>query len=527
MFLRYSWCWIWADNSRMPKGHQGKVLLLYARRSLCKTKWSTWDGSCRRRVPTYARQGWRHSSGSFTQERDRVEIVAWNGEFSGTVSSAFVHDAPPTKRTAGGTPWDWTDACEKSFNAVKEAISSDKLLTHYDPSKRVELSTDASPYDIGAVICHNDDEGRRLPIAYASRSLNNHERGYAQLDKEALAIMFGVQRFRTYLYGRKFLIRTDHKPLERILGPKTAIPSCTGCSETTTMGNHAVRLWLWVKIHHREGQRGGRRFVTPSIAWEIDSWRRCSAQHSNPSPEQFACHEWWSEEMYTHRSDAVTSAWLDQDRNWPKDVDEQLKPFQHRRHELTVEQDCILWGYRVVIPKKLQEEVLLELHTSHPGIVCMKEIARSHVWWFNIDIDIGGLVKQFVTCQQTRNVPTVAPLMPWVWPISPWSRIHIDFAQKDRQDFLVIVDAHSKWPEIIMMNSTTTSATIRVLRDLFSNQTKLWVTTGHSSVVRSSGTSSRWTVWSRCSRTLPCCKQRGSRADGPVIQTFTECQQKH
>ena len=77
-------------------------------------------------------------------------------------------------------------------------------------------------------------------------------------------------------------------------------------------------------------------------------------------------------------------------------------------------------------------------------------------------------MKQCVTCQQTWNVPTVAPLMPWVWPRSPWNRIHIDFAQKDKQDFLVIVDAHSKWPEIIMMNSTTTSATIRVLRDLFS-----------------------------------------------------------
>ena len=87
------------------------------------------------------------------------------------------------------------------------------------------MSVDASPYGVGAVISHMDDKGNRKPVAYASRSLNQHEKGYAQLDKEALAILFGLDRFRTYLYGRRFTIQTDHKPLERILGPKTAIPT--------------------------------------------------------------------------------------------------------------------------------------------------------------------------------------------------------------------------------------------------------------------------------------------------------------
>ncbi|XP_063952153.1 uncharacterized protein LOC129258047 [Lytechinus pictus] len=84
-------------------------------------------------------------------------------------------------------------------------------------------------------------------------------------------------------------------------------------------------------------------------------------------------------------------------------------------------------------------------------MVRMKEIARSHVWWPRIDYDIEQMVKSCQTCQQTRNVPTVATLMPWVWPQSPWTRIHIDYAQKDKKDYLVITDAYSKWPEVIMM----------------------------------------------------------------------------
>ena len=72
---------------------------------------------------------------------------------------------------------------------------------------------------------HVYPNGTRRPIAYASRTLNEHEKRYGQIDKEALAIMFGLKRFHLYLYGRHFTILMDHKPLERIFGPKTVIPS--------------------------------------------------------------------------------------------------------------------------------------------------------------------------------------------------------------------------------------------------------------------------------------------------------------
>ena len=87
---------------------------------------------------------------------------------------------------------------------------------------------------------------------------------------------------------------------------------------------------------------------------------------------------------------------------WPEEVDdERLRPFFSKRWELTMERDCLLWGWRVVIPDPLHGQILEELHVAHPSIVRMKEITRSHVWWPKIDSDIEATVRQCGSCQET------------------------------------------------------------------------------------------------------------------------------
>ena len=105
-----------------------------------------------------------------------------------------------------------------------------------------------------------------------------------------------------------------------------------------------------------------------------------------------------------------------------------LKPYYKRRNEFTIHQGCIMWGIRVVIPKKLQAYVLDELHSGHTGIVRMKSVARSYVWWNNIDNDIESLVKMCELCQQVKHMPPSAPVHPWSWSSGPWQRVHVDFA---------------------------------------------------------------------------------------------------
>lgn len=86
--------------------------------------------------------------------------------------------------------------------------------------------------------------------------------------------------------------------------------------------------------------------------------------------------------------------------------------FRTKSLELTVESGCILWGYRTVIPTKLQSSVLQELHKSHLGIVKTKSLARSYVYWPNIDKDIEKLVKNCEPCQTSQANPDKSLLIP-------------------------------------------------------------------------------------------------------------------
>lgn len=117
----------------------------------------------------------------------------------------------------------WSQECQVAFEAIKRALSSSEVLTHYSGSLPLVLTADASSVGLGCVISHLTPAGER-PVAYASRTLSAAERAYAQIDREALAIVYGVRKFHQYLYGRKFILRTDHKPLTYIFGNKVGIP---------------------------------------------------------------------------------------------------------------------------------------------------------------------------------------------------------------------------------------------------------------------------------------------------------------
>lgn len=104
------------------------------------------------------------------------------------------------------SPWNWSTSCQAAFQKAKAQLSSSVVLTHFDPELQILLACDASAYGLGAVIAHKMPDGSERPVAYASRTLSKTEINYSQIEKEALGIIFGVQKFRDYLYGRKFLL---------------------------------------------------------------------------------------------------------------------------------------------------------------------------------------------------------------------------------------------------------------------------------------------------------------------------------
>ena len=156
-------------------------------------------------------------------------------------------------------------------------------------------------------------------------------------------------------------------------------------------------------------------------------------------------------------------------KGWPaRGEGEVFAPFFIRQTELSAHKGCLLWGHCVVIPWKLQSCVLKALHVGHPGMIHMKALARSYVWWPGIDKQVEAWVRGCATCQADRPDVPSAPIHPWEPTKTPWSRVHMDFAGPFHgQVFLIVVDAYSKWLEVVPVTTMTTRTVIRALSRLF------------------------------------------------------------
>lgn len=116
----------------------------------------------------------------------------------------------------------WSQEHLKVFEESKQLIQINNVLIHYNPTYPLSLTCDSSGYGIGAVLSHIIGEER--PIMFASSALSPAETKYSNLEREALALMFGLQKFHKFLYGRKFTLITDHQPLQFIFGENKGIP---------------------------------------------------------------------------------------------------------------------------------------------------------------------------------------------------------------------------------------------------------------------------------------------------------------
>ena len=363
--------------------------------------------------------------------------------------------------------WKWLTEQEKAFQKSKELMMCSQLLVHFDPKLEIRLACDASAYGVGAVLSHKMPDGSEKPVGFASRTLTETEKKYSQVEKEALACVYGVKHFHAYLLGHKFVLQTDHEPLRTLFSESKVVPP---------HASSRIQRWAWTLASYeysivcrKTGQHANAdamsRLPLPYTPDEtsVPEELVLMVEGLQDAPiTAFQIARWTRRDPLMAR---VTRCILE---GWPRSPDEELRPYWTKRLELSTHDGCIVWGGRVVIPPPAREHLLVELHGGHPGVSRMKALARSLMWWPGMDHEIEDMVRHCTECQRAQASPAAAPLHPWKWPTRPWARLHVDFAgPMDGRMYLIVVDAHSKWLEVLPMTTATALTTIQHLRTLF------------------------------------------------------------
>ncbi|KAL7070427.1 hypothetical protein ACQ4LE_010332 [Meloidogyne hapla] len=383
---------------------------------------------------------------------------------------------PLDKLTRKDIAWEWSSEQETAFAKAKQILTSDLLLTHYDPKLPIVVAADASKNGIGSTISHMFPDKSEKVIEHASVSFSSAQQNYSQIEKEALALVFAVQKFHKMLYGRKFTLQTDHKPLLAIFGSKNRIPIYT-----------ASRLQRWaITLSNYDFDI---KYVNTESFGKVDVLSRLIAEYPRPEEDKLIANICSETEHYVNaiceNSTSVLPITATEIANktsqdpillkvcnfiqtgWPqKCKDPDLTPFFPKRNQLSIVENCVLYGHRTIIPPTLQQSVLKAMHLAHPGISKMKAIAMEHVYWPGINLEIERLVRSCEDCQNAAKVSTKVPLCTWPVPKQVFERVHIDFAGpcSDGFTYLIIVDAYSKWPEVYRMQNTSSKETIRTLQ---------------------------------------------------------------
>ncbi|KAE8737165.1 hypothetical protein FOCC_FOCC017374, partial [Frankliniella occidentalis] len=394
-------------------------------------------------------------------------LIAFYGRFIKNKASIL---EPLHRLLDDGKDFHWGEQEQAALDAVKRQVAAEPCLAHFDPKRAIFLSADASPWGVGALIAHEfkDKETGKVverPIAFASRTLSKAERNYAQVDREALAIIFGVKRFKMFLQGRPFTIRTDHQPLTFLF--KAGAPSLEHISP---------RMLRWTlllgsmdyKIEYRAGKdMGSADFLSRHPLPDIEEESYVPGVHLLEAKD-------WSGITSTQiaeesAKDPTLRQVLRWTRDgWPKTVSDNFLPFYRKREALSILKGCLLWSDRVVIPPSLREDTLKLTHASHSGINFSKSTARAVAWWPNMDDEVELRVKRCAPCQSTANRPPRDLTSTWPAARQVWERVHVDFAGPfEGHLYLITIDAFSKWPVIKVVANLTAECLITHMRYIF------------------------------------------------------------
>ena len=340
--------------------------------------------------------------------------------------------------------WTWGEAQQRAFSALNEGLTSTPTLALYDASRETRLSTDASSFGLGAVLMQKQADNQWRPVTYASRAMSPNEQRHAQIEKEALGVTWGGERFADYLMGLEYHIETDHKPLVPLLSTKSLdeLPA--------RVQRFRLRMMRFsYTISHVPGRElytadtlSRAPLVRPLDPKEEQLQNQVQAFVASVVKYLPATEDRLEELRYQQQHDEVTKQVMDYiSEGWPDKsrLPGALKPYWCERNELTIKQGLLMKSNCLVIPMSMRLDVPDRIHEAHQGITKCRERAKSSVWWPGLNQQLGDLVNRCPTCINLR-IQAAEPAIPSDLPDRPWQRVATDLFELKGQPFLLIVD---------------------------------------------------------------------------------------
>jgi hypothetical protein len=362
--------------------------------------------------------------------------------------------------------WNWSREQDEALRNIKAMLTAAPVLRYFDPSKQAVIQCDASFTGLGAVLLQDEQ-----PCAYASRALSDAETRYSQSEKELLAICYAAEKFEYFIYGKRTVVHSDHRPLQSIFEK----PISATTPRLQRMLIRLVRFELDVKYKAGKTMYAAdalsRAYLpfTPSVrdiemACDIDvtihsllyELPASNARLDEIRQQTASCPELSQLRSY------LLNGFPDKSPSW------EITAYRDVAIEIMAVDGLLLKSGRINVPVSMRPAMLALIHEGHLGAEKSKARARQTLWWPGMARMIDVTVGACATCCANRRQQPPETLLPHPVPLYPWQKIGTDIFSYSRRDYLLVVDYFSKFPLVVLLPDKTASSVVNMLKSLFS-----------------------------------------------------------
>ncbi len=362
----------------------------------------------------------------------------------------------------------WTEVQQKAFDDTLKELCSTRVLTLFRPEANLRLETDAAQKTgYGYALWQEEPDGIWKLLRCGSKTVTPAQSRYSVTESELAAVVYAVKKLPLYLKGKEFTVIVDHKPLISILNKKSLDEI-----ETPRLINLKAKLMdykmtaVWRPgVKHTVADVFSRHPVSPPSQDELEEEKEV---------EEYA-------EKFTLNCMAVVDPTLDKIRTeavkdqvynnlkntiitgFPQKqfMSAELSPYWNVRDELSIVDNMILYGKRIVVPTSMRITVLKEIHAAHQGRERMLQRARQCVYWPGITNDISNIVRSCKECEIHKASQAKEPMIQDERPTRPGEAIAADIFNYEGKDYLVITDKLSGWNDVYDIARGATSQDVQ------------------------------------------------------------------